>query len=224
MKECLFKMQDPEYRDFHSRLMPNIPKERIIGVRTPALRSFAKSIAATDEAKGFLKELPHYYYEENNLHGAIIIYGKYGFAETLKLLECFLPYIDNWATCDMFVPPVLKQEARITLKYIRKWLGSDHPYTVRFALNCLMHFYMEHHFSPLHFTWVDAIKNQDYYVKMGIAWYYSIALVKQWDEAYEHLAGKNLDPWIQNKSIQKARESFRLSGEQKESLLALKIK
>lgn len=220
----LFKLQDLSYRDFHARLMPNIKKERIIGVRTPALRVLAKRISNSCEFSAFMKELPHFYYEENNLHGALITYGNFSYEETLGLIEAFLPYIDNWATCDMFVPPILKKNPKKTFEKVRDWLCSSHPYTIRFGLNCLMHFYLNDRFDPIQFEWVDNIKNEDYYVRMGIAWYYSVALVKQWDATMEHLSNHPLNRWIQNKAIQKGRESSRLSKQQKEMLLSLKIK
>lgn len=220
----LFLLQDLQYRDFHSRLMPNIEKERIIGVRTPDLRTLAKRLAKSDQATAFLEKLPHHYYEENNLHGALITYGKYTYDETLALLESFLPHIDNWATCDMFVPSILKKDIPKTEKMVRQWLSSDHPYLIRFGINCLMHFFMEDHFKTEHFKWVDEVKSEDYYVKMAVAWYYSVALVKRWPASIKHLSENPLEKWVQNKAIQKGRESNRLTKEQKEFLLSLKIK
>ena len=220
----LFEMQDLEYREFHSRLMPNVSKEKIIGVRTPDLRKFAKSIASSKDASDFLETLPHQYYEEDNLHAALIIYGGYDYGQTLQHLERFLSHIDNWATCDMFIPPILKTEPDETLVRCKKWLSSSHPYTVRFGLNCLMHFYLDDYFDSSHFEWVDQIQKDDYYVRMGIAWYYSVALVKQWEAALSHLSKQSLDKWIHNKAIQKARESARISKTQKEILSKLKMK
>lgn len=223
LTEELWKLQDLKYRDFHSRLVPNIPKERMIGVRTPALRALGKKAALLREGQVFLTDTPHFYYDENNLHGALIEYGRYSFETTLTLIGDFLPLIDNWATCDMFIPSVFKKNPAQMLQIIPLWLQSDHPYTVRFGVNCLMRDFLDGQFSPAHFTWLNQIQNPDYYVKMGIAWYYSIALIKQWDEAFPAIRRGLPDPWIQNKSIQKARESYRLTNDQKDLLLQYKI-
>lgn len=222
--EELLALRDEEYKEFQCRLMPNVAKERVIGIRTPALRALAKRLAALPEAKAFLQDVPHTYYEENNLHGALIDYGKYSFEETLALTEGFLPLIDNWATCDMFVPKIFKKHPVEMRPKIQKWLASDQVYTVRFGVNCLMRDFLDDEFDPIHFDWINANDNEDYYVKMGVAWYYSVALVKQWDAAFAMIQKGLPDPWIQNKSIQKARESSRLTKAQKELLNQYKIK
>ena len=220
----LFALRDEKYRDFHAGLIPNVDPARIIGVRMPALRTFARKIAPSQQAYDFLHQTPHFYYEENNLHGLIIGYRGCGFEETLALTKAFLPLIDNWATCDLFAPTALDGHPQEMLPQIYKWLGAAHPYTVRFGVNCMMRNFMDQWFDPDQMDRVDEIAVTDYYVKMGIAWYYSVALVKQWTAAFDHLSAGLPDPWIQNKSIQKACESRRLSMAQKEILRKLKIK
>lgn len=217
----LFALRDENYKEFHARLIPDIPKERIIGVRTPALRALAKRVVGTKDAKDFLNILPHFYYDENNLHGALIDYGHYDFDETVRLLELFLPYIDNWATCDLFVPHLFKKYPRRVSPLIEQWLASGHPFTIRFGLNCLMRDFMSEHFDNRHLKMVSAITHDDYYVRMGVAWYYSVAFVKQWESAVPYFEQNVCDDWIRKKSVQKARESFRLDAMQKEKLSKL---
>ena len=220
----LMKLQDAEYKDFHCRLIPTVDPSRVIGVRIPELRAFAKRISFTEEAKNFLKEDSHKYYDEINLHGALIDYGQYSMEETLSLIEAFLPMIDNWATCDMFVPHIFKTYPSEVLPLIKRWLCSDHIYTIRFGINCLIRDFMQERFDPIQFEWINAIDNDDYYVKMGIAWYYSVALVKQWDQTLPLIKNGLKDSWIQNKTIQKAKESDHLTKQRKEYLSRFKSK
>lgn len=219
--ETLFSMQDLKYRDFHSALMPTVDKEKVIGVRVPALRKFAKSIYGTPEAEEFLHSLPHTYYEENNLHAFLIeINGNYD--ETLLLLEVFLPYIDNWATCDMLTPKCFKKH--LTVQKCLEWMSSSHPYTVRFGIEMLMKFFLDEKFSPEYLDLVASVKSEHYYVKMMIAWYFATALSKQYESTIPIFNDKLLPVWEHNKAIQKAVESLRITKDQKELLKNLKIK
>ena len=219
--ETLFSMQDLKYRDFHSALMPTVDKEKVIGVRVPALRKFAKSIYGTPEAEEFLHSLPHTYYEENNLHAFLIeLNGDY--EKTLLLLEEFLPYIDNWATCDMLTPKCFKKH--LTAEKCIEWMNSTHPYTVRFGIEMLMKLFLDEKFSPEYLELVASVKSEHYYVKMMIAWYFATALSKQYESTIPIFNDKLLPVWEHNKAIQKATESLRITDEQKEKLKKLKIK
>ena len=210
MIQTLFSMRDEAYKEFQSSLIPTLSKERMIGVRTPQLRRYVRTLSE-EEKCSFLAVLPHEYYEENNIHALILN----GFGCAIDQLEAFLPYVDNWATCDMLNPPANPITQAEYLACIRRWLRSPHPYTVRYALNCFMRDFLDERFDPSYFEWIDAVQNEDYYVKMGIAWYYSVALVKQWDATSEHLAQGLPDPWIWRKALQKGLESNRLSETQK---------
>lgn len=219
----LFDMQDLSYRDFHSKLMPGINKATVIGVRTPELRKFAKQMAGSEEAKAFMAELPHLYYEENNLH-AFMIEQINNFDECIKELELFLPYIDNWATCDMLRPKILKKNLPVLKTKCFEWMESGHCYTVRFAVETLMLYFLDEHFEPCIMEKIAAIKSDEYYIIMMVAWYFATALVKQYDCALPYLTQKKLDSRIHNKAIQKARESYRITPEQKQYLHGLVIK
>ena len=223
LQKQLFALQDVSYRDFHSRLMPNIDKETIIGIRTPVLRKFAKEMAKAGDYEAFLDELPHTFYEENNLHGFLLEDGK-DYDETVDRIEQFLPHVDNWATCDMMNPKIFKKHLPKLLTKIRKWLGSEHTYTVRFAIDMLMIYYLDEAFSPEYLEWVAAVKSDEYYVKMAVAWYFQVALAKQYDAALPYIERKRLEDWTHNKAIQKAIESYRITEEQKAYLRTLKKK
>ncbi|MBQ1194057.1 MAG: DNA alkylation repair protein [Lachnospiraceae bacterium] len=218
----LFKLQDSEYRDFHSKLMPEISKDKIIGVRTPALRSYAKAVSKEPYAYDFLKELPHTYYEENNLHGALISLMYKDVKECLDAVEEFLPYVDNWATCDMMSPKVFKKDLPMVYDRIKKWIKSNDTYTLRFGIVTLLGFFLDEAFEPEMLKLVSGIKTEEYYVKMAIAWYFSIALVKQYETAIVYFEKTVMEPWIHNKSIQKAIESRRIDEETKNYLRSLK--
>ena len=222
MKDNLFALQDPGYREFHARLMPTVDKVRIIGVRIPALRSLARSISGTPEAEAFLQTLPHEYYEENNLHAFLIAGGK-DFTETVAAVEAFLPYIDNWATCDSLRPRIFARHKEALLPYIRRWLASEHPYTVRFGIEMLLCHYLDEAFDPVYLQWA-AIDHGDYYVRMMVAWYFAEALAKQYDAALPWLTHHQLPLWVHNKAIQKAVESRRITPAQKEFLRTLRRK
>lgn len=217
----LFVLQDREYGDFQARLIPGISRERIIGVRTPDLRRLARELAGTDEARQFLQEEVHSYYEENNLHG-ILISGIRDYEDCVAQLERFLPQVDNWATCDLIRPAVVKKHLPEFLKEIRRWLCSDHTYTIRFAAEMLMCYYLDEEFEPEYLELVCGLHSEEYYVKMMIAWYFATALAKQYEKALPFLEEQRLDAWTHNKTIQKAVESFRIKPEQKEYLKRLR--
>ena len=219
----LFELQDLKYRDFHAKLMPTVNKEKIIGVRTPALRVFAKKYGKTDEAKEYLQILPHQYYEENNLHGLLIEQIK-DYDTCLRELERFLPYIDNWATCDMLAVKVVKNHLDTFIDEVYRWMESDHAYTIRFGISMLMRYYLEDAFQMVYPEKVAQIRSEEYYVNMMRAWYFATALAKQYDKILPFIEKQKLDVWTHNKTIQKAIESYRITPEQKEYLRGLKIK
>ena len=219
----LFAMQDCGYRDFHAKLIPNISPDKIIGVRTPELRKYARELAKRPEAKAFLEELPHTYYEENNLHG-FLIEAMGDFDNAVKYLERFLPYIDNWATCDMTSPKVFKKHTDKLLPCINKWIRSDKTYTIRYGIGMLMKHYLDGEFKTEYLSRVAGIKSEEYYVNMMIAWYFATALDKQYDSAVEYIEQKRLSLWVHNKTIQKAVESRRIPKDKKDYLKTLKIK
>lgn len=223
----LRSLQDLDYRAFHSRLVPTVDPERILGVRTPALRAYAKRFAREQpkRARAFMGETPHEYYEENNLHGELIglLYGR-DLEGTLRELDRFLPQVDNWATCDMLAPKVLGRHPEATLAKVRAtWLPSDHLYTVRFGINELMRDFLDERFEPEQLDWVANLPAGLYYLDMGRAWYFSMALVKQYEATIEMFRRPVLDPWTHNKALQKARESRRVPKEVKEYLQGLKV-
>lgn len=219
----LFELQDLKYRDFHAKLMPTVNKEKIIGVRTPALRVFAKKYGKTDEAKEYLQILPYQYYEENNLHGLLIEQIK-DYDTCLEELERFLPYIDNWATCDMLAVKVVKNHLDTFIDEVYRWMESDHAYTIRFGISMLMRYYLEDAFQMEYPEKVAQIRSEEYYVNMMRAWYFATALAKQYDKILPFIEKQKLDVWTHNKTIQKAIESYRITPEQKEYLRGLKIK
>lgn len=223
IQERLFDLQDLTYRDFHSRLMPTIDKETIIGVRTPALRKLAKELKGTETAEEFLKILPHTYYEENNLHGFLLEAMK-DYDECVAEVDRFLPYIDNWATCDLMTPKVFKKHLSELFTMIRGWIASGDTYTVRFGIEMLMCFYLDDAFEPKYPAMVADVRSEEYYVRMMIAWYFATALAKQWDAVIPYIENKKLDIWTHNKTIQKAVESYRITDSQKEYLRTLKVK
>ena len=219
----LFELQDLKYRDFHAKLMPTVNKEKIIGVRTPALRIFAKNYGKTEEAKEYLQILPHQYYEENNLHGLLIEQIK-DYDICLKEIDRFIPYIDNWATCDMLAVKLVKKHQDTFIDEIYRWMESDHTYTIRFGVNMLMRYYLEDAFRMEYPEKVAQIRSEEYYVNMMRAWYFATALAKQYEKILPFIEEQKLDVWTHNKTIQKAIESYRITPEQKEYLRGLKIK
>ena len=223
IQQELFALQDLSYRDFHAKLMPTVDKARVIGVRTPKLRAFAKEFGKTEGAKEFLKVLPHQYYEENNLHGLLIEQIK-DYPTLIRELNRFLPCIDNWATCDLLTVRVVKKHLDTFTEEVERWLASDHTYTIRFGIGMLMRYYLEEHFSLEYPEKVAKIRSEEYYVNMMRAWYFATALAKQYEAIFPFLEEKRLDAWTHNKTIQKAIESYRITQEQKVYLRTLRIK
>ena len=227
----LFDLRDEKYGAFQAKLIPNIDPDSIIGVRTPALRAFAKELAkeaAKDEAKAadievFLADLPHRYFDENQLHAFIISLEK-DFEKCIEEVEAFLPHVDNWATCDQLSPKAFKKQPQKLLPYIRTWIKSDETYTVRFAIGMLMEHFLGELFDTEYADMVAAVRSDEYYINMMIAWYFATALAKQNDEVIPYIANKRLDDWTHNKAIQKSVESYRITPEQKAYLKTLKIK
>ena len=219
----LFDLQDIKYRDFHAKLMPTVNKEKIIGVRIPVLRSFAKEFGKTKEARMFLQVLPHSYYEENNLHGLLLEQIK-DYEKCLQELERFLPFIDNWATCDMFGAKVAKKHLDIFIKEVYGFIDSDNTYTIRFGISMLMKHYLEDEFKLEYPQKVAEVSSNEYYVNMMRAWYFATALAKQYDSIIPFIEEKRLDVWTHNKAIQKSIESYRITPEQKGYLRTLKIR
>lgn len=217
----LFRLKDEEYRKFYAKLMPTVKYERIIGVRIPVLRKLAKKFAKTDEAQMFLNQLPHDFYEENNIH-ALLLAEITDFDSALRETERFLPYIDNWATCDMPPLPAFKNNPFRVLPHVEKWLKSNHTYTVRYAIKVLMDFFMEERFDPRYPEWVCAVKSDEYYVNMMIAWYFATALAKHYDDVLPYITDGRLSLWVHNKTIQKAVESYRINLETKKFLKELR--
>lgn len=225
IQEKLFSFQDKSYRDFHSALIPNIDKERIIGVRVPILRKLAKQLFKEKESlcREFMKNPMHKYYEENNLH-ALFIEEIKDFDECIEELDIFLPWVDNWATCDIMAPKVLKKNKEKLLKHIKRWISSKEEYTVRFGVRLLMNYFLDDDFKDEYLKEVSLIKSDKYYIKMMIAWFYATALVKKYNETVLYLKNNCLDIWVHNKTIQKAIESNRISNEEKIYLRTLKRK
>ena len=214
IEERLFALQDKKYRDFHRGLVPTADADYIIGVRMPLLRQLAKEITPAP----FFYELPHRYYEENQLH-AILLSGMKDYGECLRQVERFLPYIDNWATCDGLRPRCFTKHTADVLVHVRRWLAAEHEYTVRFGMGVLEAFFLDKAFGPEQLQWVAAIQREEYYIHMMQAWYFATALAKQWDATLPVIAG--LPEWVRRKSIQKACESFRVSEDHKWGLRGL---
>ncbi len=217
----LFEMADAEYRNFHAKLIPTVPEECIIGIRTPQLRKFAKSFAKAAESEEFMKCLPHRYYEENNLHAFVIEQIK-DFDKAVEETEKLLPYIDNWATCDMFMPPVFKKNPDALLVKIKEWIQSDKTYTVRYAIGLLLKLFLDDRFKEEYLDTVSKIKSDEYYINMMIAWYFATALAKQYDAAILYITENRLEKWVHNKAIQKAVESRCIDSYTKQYLKGLK--
>ncbi|MBQ0084600.1 MAG: DNA alkylation repair protein [Clostridiales bacterium] len=222
IKKRLFEMQDLTYHDFQAKLMPNVDKERIIGVRTPLLRSFAKELAKNEKIDEFLNDIPHKYYDENNLHGFIISQCK-DYEKTVKYVDALLPFVDNWATCDLLSPAVFKKHKTELEREIDRWIKSDKTYTVRFGIEMIMSHYLDADFDKKWLDKVSVLRSEEYYVNMMIAWFFATALTKQWESALPYIENKKLDKWCHNKAIQKANESYRITPEQKAHLKTLKI-
>ena len=223
LQRQLFAMADLSYKAFHCSLIPTVDEDTVIGIRTPVLRKFAADFAKTEEAAAFLRDLPHRYYEENNLHGFLLEKIK-DYDTLIAELNRFLPYVNNWATCDMISPKIFPKHREELLEQIRIWIRNEHTYTVRFAIGMLMKFCLDESFDPAGPGLVAKIRSEEYYINMMIAWYFATALAKQYDAILPYLEERRLDPWTHNKAIQKAVESRRITAEQKEYLRTLRIK
>lgn len=223
IQEKLFALQDTTYQRFQQRLLPTVQADLIIGVRTPTVRSFAKELFGTAEAEKFMQELPHTFFEENNLHAFLIERIK-DFDSAVDAIDRFLPYVDNWATCDSMSPKALSKNIPALYKKIQEWVESEKTYTIRFGIEMLLTFFLDEHFGIESLELVSAIRSDEYYVNMMIAWYFATALAKQYDASLPFIEQKKLDAWTHNKTIQKAIESYRVSDEHKSYLRSLKRK
>ena len=219
----LQSLRDENYKNFHSKLMPTVSEDKIIGIKIPILKQYAKEIAKNQAIGEFLKDLPHAYYEENNLH-AFIIASEKDYQKCIVSVEEFLPYIDNWATCDSLIPKCFKKNKDKLLSKILVWIKTNHTYTVRFAIKLLMSLYLDENFKEEYLELVSNVRSNEYYVNMMIAWYFQTALTKQYDSAIKYLVDKKLPVWVHNKAIQKSIESFRISEDKKQYLKSLKIR
>ena len=219
----LFKMQDEKYRDFNSKLIPTVDKESMIGVRTPELRKYAKQLVKREDVREFLHSVPHKYFDENQLHAFILAEIK-DFGVCLEEVKNFLPYIDNWATCDQLSPKVFKKYRKELLLHIKEWIRSDKTYTVRFGIGMLMEHFLDEDFEMAYPEMVAEIRSEEYYINMMTAWYFATALAKQYEKVLPFIENRKLDTWTHNKAIQKAVESYRITDEQKTYLKGLKVK
>lgn len=223
MQAELMSLADYNYKAFQSALIPTMNSDKMIGVRIPALRNLAKEIKSAGEDKAFLKTLPHRFYEEDNIHG-ILISKMDEFSVAIQELDRFLPFVDNWATCDLIAPKAFKHRPELLIHKVHEWLSNDHPYTVRFAIGVLMRYYLDDGFSTEYLSLVGQLKSDDYYVKMMQAWYFATALAKQYEDTVGIFEEQRLPKWVHNKAIQKAIESYRVSFEHKQYLRTLKLK
>lgn len=223
IQDKLFEYKDEKYHDFHCKLMPTVATDVVIGVRTPDIRKLGKLYAKNEKIDVFLSSLPHTYYEENNLHSCIIADIK-DYDVCVGQVKKFLPYIDNWATCDMMTPKCFKKNLSKLMEEIKTWIFSKDTYTVRFGIRMIMCFFLEEEFKDEYLEMVAAIKSEEYYIKMMIAWFFATALAKQYDYAVKYIEQNKLDKWTHNKAIQKAVESYRITDEQKLYLKGLKVK
>ena len=217
IKERLFELQDVKYRDFQAKLIPTVKPETIIGVRTPELRKYAKELLAREDVTEFLDDLPHAYFDENQLHAFILSAGK-DFTLCMDEINRFLPFVDNWATCDQMSPKIFKKHRKELADQIKKWIHSDQTYVTRFGIGMLMEHFLDEDFDPAYPEMVALIRSEEYYVNMMIAWYFATALAKQYETILPYIEEKRLDPWTHNKAIQKAIESYRITAEQKDYL------
>ena len=218
----LYDLQDLKYRDMQIKIIPTVEPESVIGVRTPELKSIAKDILKDGNYKGFLEELPHKYFEENQLH-AFIISGIKDLGECMEELEKFLPHVDNWATCDQMSPKIFRKHKDVLFSHIKEWVNSEKTYAVRFGVGMLMEHFLDDNFDPLYPELVAKLRSEEYYVNMMIAWFFATALAKQYESILPFIEEKKLDDWTHNKAIQKSLESRRITEEQKLYLKSLKV-
>lgn len=222
IRQELFSLQDKEYRAFQIKLIPTVDPETVIGTRTPALRAYAKSLVKSGDTDEFLAELPHSYFDENQLHAFILSEIK-DMERCFDEVERFLPYVDNWATCDQLSPKVFKKNRERLLLHIRRWITSEEVYTIRFAIGMLMQHFLDEEFDKEYPEMVAEVRSEEYYVNMMIAWYFAMALAKQYNAIIPYLEEQRLEAWTHNKAIQTAIESRRITQEQKEYLRSLKV-
>ena len=223
IREALLNEKDVKYKDFQGSLIPGVDAEYFIGVRTPRLRAMAKEYAKNKDIQKFLDDLPHKYFDENQLH-AFIISGMKDYDKCVEELEKFLPYVDNWATCDQMSPGIFKKHKKEILPLIDKWMKSGETYSIRFGIKMLMEHFLDDDFDIKYAKKVSKVKSEEYYVKMMVAWYMATALAKQYDAVLPIMEDKKMEAWTHNKAIQKAVESYRVSDEHKNYLKTLKIK
>ena len=223
IREALYGHQDLKYRDFQVKLIPGMEPEKMIGVRTPDLRKIAKQMAKREDIGEFLENLPHEFFDENQVHAFVISELK-DYGRCVQGVERFLPFVDNWATCDQMSPKVFKKHRPELLDSIKEWIRSEHTYTVRFAVGMLMQHYLDEDFDPAYPEMVAAVQSEEYYIRMMVAWYFATALAKQYESVLPYIEERRLEPWTHNKTIQKAVESYRITPEQKEYLKSLKVR
>lgn len=223
IKNHLYELKETDYKEFMAKLIPTVDPGTVLGIRTPALRNYAKELAKRDDIDEFLHSLPHELFDENQLHAFILSELK-DYDRCIKEVDNFLPYVDNWATCDQLSPKVFKKHKKELLVSIKTWLKSKDTYTIRFAIGMLMQYFLDEEFDETYPKTVAKIKSDEYYINMMIAWYFATALAKQYDAILPYIEKNVLDKWTHNKTIQKAIESYRITDEQKEYLKSLKIK
>ena len=221
IEKLLFEKRDVEYAAFQAKLTPTVDKKFFIGVRVPEVRKLAKQLKDEPVVAKFLKELPHKYYDENMLHGLLVSEIK-DYDKAIEATDCFLPYVDNWAVCDIMSPKVFKKHKSELIKKIKEWAKSKETYTIRFGIEMLMSHFLDDDFKPAYLEIPAKVKNDEYYVKMMVAWFFATALAKQWESTICYIENKKLDTWTHNKTIQKAIESYRITDEQKAYLRTLK--
>ncbi len=223
IKNHLYELKETDYKEFMAKLIPTVDPGTVLGIRTPVLRNYAKELAKRDDIDEFLHSLPHELFDENQLHAFILSELK-DYDRCIKEVDNFLPYVDNWATCDQLSPKVFKKHTKELLASIKTWLKSKDTYTIRFAIGMLMQYFLDDEFDETYPKTVAKIKSDEYYINMMIAWYFATALAKQYDAILPYIEKNVLDKWTHNKTIQKAIESYRITDEQKEYLKSLKIK
>ena len=220
LSDVLFKNQDEAYRQMQVRLLPNIAPDTIIGVRTPVLRGIAKEM---EDRYHFLKALPHSCFEENQIH-CFLLEREKDFGFVISEIELFLPYVDNWATCDQLRPQCFRKNRKALLPYIRKWIASDEPFTIRFGIGMLMVHFLDDGYDKTLLELPASVGSEEYYVRMMIAWFFATALAKQYADALPYITTHRLDKWTHNKTIQKAIESDRVTPEHKKELVGYRLK
>ena len=223
IKKHLFELKESDYKEFMAKLIPGVNPGSVLGIRTPALRNYAKELAKRDDIDDYLHSLPHELFDENQLHAFILSELK-DYDRCIKEVNSFLPYIDNWATCDQLSPKVFKKHKEELLLSVKTWIKSKDTYTVRFAIGMLMQYFLDEEFDKSYPEIVAKIKSDEYYINMMRAWYFATALAKQYDAIIPYIEKNVLDKWTHNKTVQKAIESYRIADEQKEYLKSLKIK